>query len=140
MNDLPLPRPSRRDAAREERLEILRMLEQGAITADEAATLLDALDRADRPSASPFAEEATQPIGGRPKQVRIRITDSDTGKASVNLALPLGLIDAGLGIARRFAPDRLLNAEAIRESVTTGFRGPLLDVDDGGERVEIIVE
>ena len=44
-----LIRSSQRDQLREERLEILRLLEAGAITADEAATLLDALDRASFP-------------------------------------------------------------------------------------------
>src|SRR5215210_6247853 len=42
-------RSSQRDQMREERLEILRLLEAGTITADEAATLLDALDRAALP-------------------------------------------------------------------------------------------
>jgi len=37
-------RPSRREVASEERLEVLRLLEQGGITAEEAARLLDALD------------------------------------------------------------------------------------------------
>jgi len=140
MTEVIPPRPPRRDPVREERLEILRMLEGGIITADEAATLLDALDQAGRPSLPPLVDDPTRPGAGRARQVRIRITDSVTGLASVNLAVPLGLIDAGLGIARRFAPDRLPNAEVIRESVTGGFRGHLLDIDDGGERVEIVVE
>jgi len=143
------PRPegarARRDPVREERLEILRLLEEGAITADEAATLLEALDRTpptgppnDRQP--PFTNDPTRSTGGRARQVRIRITDSDTGHATVNLAVPLGLIESGLDIASRYAGDRLLNAKAIRESITAGFQGALLDIDDGGERVEIIVE
>ena len=47
-----LIRSSQRDQLREERLEILRLLEAGTITADEAATLLDALDRASLPSSN----------------------------------------------------------------------------------------
>src|SRR5215204_166435 len=43
---VPVPiRSSQRDQLREERLEILRLLEAGTITAEEAATLLDAIDR-----------------------------------------------------------------------------------------------
>ena len=131
---------NRRDLTREERLEILRLVEEGSVTADEAAALLDALDRADR-QASPFKDEPARPASSGVGQVRIRVTDSASGRAKVNLALPLGLIDAGLGIARRFAPGRVGDAEAIRDSVASGgFRGPLLDIDEGGERVEIIVE
>ncbi|MDP9369546.1 MAG: DUF2089 domain-containing protein [Chloroflexota bacterium] len=129
---------SHRDAVAEERLEILRLLEAGTVTAEEASRLLDALDRGNQ---SPGPRDApTGPIGMRARQVRVRITETDSGRATLNLALPLGLIDAGLGIARRFAPDRMLDAETIREAMTTGFRGSLLDVDDGDERVEILVE
>ena len=130
-------RSSQRDQLREERLEILRLLEAGAITADEAATLLDALDRA----ASTSANSATAaPRGAEVRLVRIRVTESTTGRAVVNLAFPLGLIKSGLDIAGQFVPEYLPNVDAIRESVTAGFRGPLVDVDDGGQRVEIIAE
>ena len=138
MSDQTTIRLPRRDPSREERLEILRLLEAGTVSADEAAQLLDALERADRPA--PPIEEAPRPIGARAKQVRIRITDSDSGEATLNLAVPLGLIDAGLNIARRFAPESLLSADAIQQSAVTGFRGSLLELNDGGERIEIIVE
>jgi hypothetical protein len=130
-------RPSQREQVREERLEILRLLEAGNITVDEAATLLDALDRAHLPP-----HNGSAPLrGAEPRQIRIRVTDSTTGKAMVNLAFPLGLIKSGLDIAGQFVPEYLPKVEAIREAVTAGFRGSLLDIDnDGGERVEIIVE
>jgi hypothetical protein len=126
-----------RDQMREERLEILRMFEAGAITVDEAATLLEALDRA---GFSPVASESTAPRGAESRQIRIRVTDSETTKAMVNLAFPLGLLKSGLDIAGQFVPEYLPKAEAIRESISAGFRGSLVDVDDGGRRVEIIVE
>ena len=130
-------RPSQRDQVREERLEVLRLLEAGSITADEAATLLDALDRATLPP--PNNGPAPQ-RGAEARHVRIRVTDSESGKATVNLAFPLGLIKTGLDIAGQFVPQYLPEAEAIRDSVTAGFRGSLVDVDDGGQRVEITVE
>jgi hypothetical protein len=134
----PVPiRPSQRDQMREERLEVLRLLEAGTVTADEAATLLDALDRATLP---PPSSGQTAPRSAEARQVRIRVTDSTNGKVMVNLAFPLGLIKSGLDIAGQFVPEYLPRAEAIRESVTTGFRGSLVDVDDGGQRVEIIAE
>ena len=130
-------RSSQRDQLREERLEILRLLEAGTITADEAATLLDALDRAALPPANngPAAVRSAEA-----RLVRIRVTESTTGRAVVNLAFPLGLIKSGLDIAGQFVPEYLPKFDAIRESVTAGFRGPLVDVDDGGQRVEIIAE
>ncbi|MCD6028713.1 MAG: hypothetical protein K0S78_887, partial [Thermomicrobiales bacterium] len=114
-----------RDQMREERLEILRMFEAGAITVDEAATLLEALDRA---GISPVASESTAPRGVESRQIRIRVTDSETTKAMVNLAFPLGLLKSGLDIAGQFVPEYLPKAEAIRESISAGFRGSLVDV------------
>jgi hypothetical protein len=122
---------------REERLEILWLLEAGTITPDEAATLLDALDRASLPlpnNGLPSLRSAEARL------VRIRVTDSTTGRAVVNLAFPLGLIKSGLDIAGQFVPEYLPKVDAIRETVTTGFRGSLVDVEDGGQRVEIIAE
>ena len=132
-------RSSQRDQMREERLEILRLLETGAITADEAATLLDALDRA---TFSPpnTNNGSAAPRGAEARLVRIRVTDSTTGRAVVNLAFPLGLIKSGLDIAGQFVPEYLPKADAIRESISAGFHGSLVDVDDGGQRVEIIAE
>lgn len=130
------PRAHPRDQMREERLEILGMLEAGSISVEEAATLLEALDRAAEPPVGNGA--APRPAEGR--QVRIRVTDRSAGKALVNLAFPVGLVGSGLDIASQFVPEYLPTVEAIRESVGAGFRGSLLDVDDGGQRVEIIVE
>jgi hypothetical protein len=130
-------RSSQRDQIREERLEILRLLEAGTITADEAATLLDALDRAAFPPAN-NGSAATR--NAETRLVRIRVTDSTTGHAVVNLAFPLGLIKSGLDIAGQFVPEYLPKVDAIRESVTAGFRGPLVDIDNGAQRVEIIAE
>jgi len=56
------------------------------------------------------------------------------------LALPLGLLDTGLAMARRFAPAHLPDDAAIRALIASSRRGPLLDISDGGERVEIIIE
>ena len=130
-------RSSQRDQMREERLEILRLLEAGTITADEAATLLDALDRAALPPSNSGTAAARS---AEARLVRIRVTDSTSGRAVVNLAFPLGLIKSGLDIASQFVPEYLPKVDAIRESVTAGFRGPLVDIDDGGQRVEIIAE
>lgn len=141
-------RASRRDAAagKEERLEVLRMLESGAITADEAARLLDALDRTDRtPPFSPPHQEAAAnaAAGGRERAtvVRIRVSDAASGRARVNLALPLSLVDTGLSVVRRFAPDRLTEAERIRQMIFSGIRGQIVDIEGkAGERVQVIVE
>lgn len=141
MTDTASTQSTRRDSAREERLEVLRMVEAGTISAEEAVSLLDALDRGGRGARSgPGAGEGFRAPGEQGRQVRIRVVDGATGRNKVNLTLPLGLVDAGLAIARRFAPGRADEAQAMREAIATGFRGHLLDVDNDGERVEIFVE
>jgi hypothetical protein len=128
---------ARRDPIHQERLEVLEMLAAGTITAEEAEALLDALDRgrSARFGAAPGGSPAD-----RARHVRIRVVDGASGRNKVNLTLPIGVVEAGLAIARRFAPGRAAEAESMREAIATGFRGHLLDVDNDGERVEIFVE
>lgn len=135
----------------EERLEILRLVENQTVTAEEAARLLEALDRSDRdrqdtdafmPGVPPSPQRAFAPSPPRPRgrNVRIRITDVDEEETKLNLVLPHPLLEAGLKMAKRFAPDHLLEAKDIRESIDDGFEGPILDILDDDQRVEIIVE
>lgn len=139
----------------EERLEILRLVENQTVTAEEASRLLEALDRSDRaereerrdqftvpmpfPPGFPFGPMAQAPArGGR--NVRIRITDTNEDETKLNLVLPHPLLEAGLKMAKRFAPDQMLEAKEIRETIDEGFTGPILDILDGDQRVEIILE
>jgi hypothetical protein len=141
MSDTTPIRGSRRDTTGDERMEILRLVEEGAINAEEAGRLLDALSLSERGPAGPGGPGAPRDFGpARARQVRIRVSDSESGKSRVNLVLPLGLVDAGLGVARRFAPDRLSDVGFIREGLLSGAIGPILDVDENGERVEITIE
>lgn len=146
-------------AISDERLEILRLVENQTITAEEAARLLEALDRSDRqeraqgqPFTVPFPPNFPEihfpkgfPFGpGGPsrhgRNIRIRITDVDTEEARLNLVLPQGLIDAGLKMAKRIAPDHIPDAKELRESIDEGFEGTLLDILDEDQRVEIVIE
>ena len=132
----------------EERLEILRLVENQTVTAEEAGRLLEALDRSDRANRSsqatapffpvpPQAPEPPRPSGG---SVRIRITDITSGKARINLVLPHRLVESGVKLAKRFAPEEMLDSREIRRSIEEGYWGPLLDIADDEKRVEIIVE
>ncbi|MGN6032698.1 MAG: hypothetical protein ACTHQE_13660 [Thermomicrobiales bacterium] len=146
----------------EDRLEILRLVENGFMSVEEASRMLELLDRAERINADPmgFAFGATEPIpfsrspfgapppppapsgarggGPAPRNVRIRISDEE--KVQLNLVIPFGLIDSGLKLAKRFAPESLLDSRDIRTSIEEGFVGTLLDVNDDGQHVEILIE
>ena len=67
----------------------------------------------------------------------LRIQVRDAGRNVVNLRLPLAV--------GRFALDRVpgLSTEQVdrvREAMSSGFRGPVLDVDDDGDGVRISIE
>jgi len=144
----------------DERLQVLRLLENGEITPDEAGLLLDALDAEPDPvpthgpgPAAPGSENETRngrsgpdPAGAasqtrqKQPQLRIRVSDTRTGKARVNLTIPLGFLDAGYRLARRIVPGRVPDAESFQNAIRDGFRGHLIDVTEGDEHVEILVE
>jgi hypothetical protein len=124
----------------EERLEVLRLLQAGEITADEAAQLLDALERSEAGARGVGLESGPPLTGRKGGSFRLRVSSSATGKSNVNLSLPIGLIGAGVAVAKRFAPDHVPDPEKLRDALASGLHGKILDVDDDGERVEIWVE
>ncbi|MGQ9466726.1 MAG: SHOCT-like domain-containing protein [Anaerolineae bacterium] len=119
----------------EERLKILQMLEEGKITAEEAAALLRALgSRKPGPTVSP-------PIGAG-RFLRVRVADIGSGKNKVNVTIPLQLVKVGLRIAERFAPETEVDWQGLAEAITSGAAGKIVEIEDEeeNERVEIYVE
>lgn len=119
----------------DERMRILKMIEDKQITAEEGVRLLEAL-RASR-EAAPADETA------RARWLRVRVTDRASGKPKVNVNIPVGLLDIGLKMGARFAPDMNgLDLKAIQEAIQGGMQGRIIEVDDekDNERVEIFVE
>ncbi len=77
----------------------------------------------------------------RQRVLRIRISDSETGRLKVNLTLPIGLV----GVAGRLGA-RLLPREHSRPELISAIeRGELhepvvIDDEQNGERIEVSVE
>lgn len=117
-----------------ERLQILQMVEEQAITPEEAARLLEALDRSDRKRAM------AQPRMSGPRNIRIRITETKTNRSDVDVTLPLGLVNTIVGMAHRFAPGKIPDLTALQQHIDEGFVGTLVDIENGQDRVEILVE
>jgi len=121
----------------EERLKILQMLEEGKVTADEAATLLRALEGGRR------ATPAAPAQAGRKQFLRIQVTDLASGAAKVNVTVPMGLVSAGLRMAERFAPDlEDFDMQELEELLASGAIGKIVEImdEEDNERVEIYVE
>jgi hypothetical protein len=119
-------------------MQILNMVAEGQITAEDGAKLLAALEPDRRPPGPPMGERPS-----KPRWFRVRITDLETGKNKVNVNLPMSLVDVGTRMGARFAPElEDLDFNDIIEQIKSGAQGKIIEVEDadGGERVEIYVE
>jgi hypothetical protein len=122
-------------ATKEERLKILKLVEDGKITAEEGTRLLAAMSKGDRKRAAGGAQDA--------RWLRVRVTDLSSGKPAVNLTLPMGLVNIGLRVGAKFAPDvDGMDLEQVADALRQGLTGKIIDVvdEEEGQRVEIYVE
>ena len=128
--------------SREERLKVLELLQEGKITAEEAARLLEALEVAPGAKAAPPPPPPPMgSVGGR--WLRVRITDTDTGKVRANIRLPLNLVSAGIKMGMRFTPEvEGLDVNRLMDLIRSGETGTLVDVydEEDGEHVEVFIE
>jgi hypothetical protein len=126
-------------ATAEERMKILKMVEEGKISAEDGAKLLAALSESRKSAGTP----APGLTGGEARWFRVRVTDLATGKTKVNVNIPMGLVNVGIKMGARFAPN--FDSEqmaAIAEALKSGALGKIVETTDeeDGERVEIFVE
>jgi hypothetical protein len=126
-------------ATAEERMKILKMIDEGKISAEEGARLLSALSdgrRAVNPSTPPRMQ-------GAARWLRVRVTDVATGRSKAMVQIPIALLDAGMKIGAHFAPEvEGVDMSTIMEALRSGMTGKIMDVidQDDGEHVEIFVE
>lgn len=126
----------------DERMQILKMIEEGKITASEGMELLNAIN-ADGKSST----EGDAGSGKGPKWLRIRVL-SDDGRTKVNVNLPIALLDVALKMGSRFSPElkdaglENLDFEAIGEAIKSGVEGKIVDVynEEDNTTVEVYVE
>ena len=124
----------------EERLRVLTMIEEGKITAEQGAQLLEAL----KIGAEPPGVKKKKPghsRGQQPQRLRIRVTDLTTGTQKVNMTMPWGLVGMGVKMGAKFAPEGV-DQEELLAAIEGGAEGHILDVidEEDNERVEIFVE
>ncbi len=127
-------------ATAEERMRVLKMIEEGKISAKEGARLLGALGKSDEQARRKRATAGAGGEGGG-RWLRLRVSDTRSGKTRVNLTIPIGLVNMGLAVGARFVPDVAeLDIEEIRDALRSGLNGKILEVRDEEELVEIFVE
>lgn len=123
-------------ATTDERLKILKMIDDGKISAEEGAKLLAALSDSRKVNRRPPLRSS----GGSPRWLRVRVTDTVTGKAKATVNLPLRLVDAGMNIASQYAPG--VAFDELIEAINAGAEGKIIDVldEEDGEHIEIFIE
>jgi len=144
--------------------EVLRLVAEGRLSPEEAASIIDALAAARgaasraRDAGSATAEAARAAAGaarvgfelrrpdrpgpprppappGPPRRLRVQVRDG--GRTVVDLQLP-GIIAELAGTVPGIPPAYV---ERIREALRTGARGPIVDVaDEDGSGVTITVD
>ena len=124
----------------DERMLILRMIEDGKVSAEEGAKLLTSVNQ--EPTARPKAMVAQKKPGGA-QWFRVRVSDSQTGKMKALVNLPIGLMDWGLRVGAQFAPEMDgLDLNELSEILKSGADGKIVEVidEEDGEHVEIFIE
>ncbi len=124
----------------EERMKILKMIEEGKISAEDGSKLLAALSEPRRGVPAPPRPPG---MGGGARWLRIRVTDTRTGRSKASVQIPLALVDAGMKIGAHFAPEvEGVDMTNVMDALRMGVTGKIIDVtdDEDGEHVEIFVE
>jgi hypothetical protein len=117
-----------------ERMRILRMIQEGKITAEEGAKLLSAL-KGQRRDEGAGREAASW--------VRLRVTDGRSGRNKVNVNLPMSLVSSLLKLAARFIPeDADVDLDELRTALDSGARGKVFeaDMEEDNQHLEVFVE
>ena len=134
----------------DEKMRILNMVQEGKITALEASQLLEALDVKPEELTIPFKDAANtiSKTNSRTRWVRIQVNDVKSGKNTVNMRLPMGIVKIGAKAVMRvnlkdndgseINLDELLK-EALEKDESDGV---LVDVEDStsGQHVLITLE
>src|SRR5262245_10762671 len=114
-----------------ERNDILQQLSTGKINADQAAQLLR--------DSGPKAPPAFDPQ----RRIRVRVSNLETGRARVNVNVPLTLVEAGIKLGSHYEP-RMADVDfnEVLEAIRSGAEGKIVDVEnwEKGERVEVFID
>lgn len=124
----------------DERLKIMKMVQDGKITAEEAIILLEALEGGKKESVKD--ESQTRPSGPG-KWFRVKVSDTNSGKPRANIRLPISLVSAGIKMGAKFSPELDgMDMNILRDAINNNRTGMVLDVfdDQDGEHVEIFIE
>jgi len=123
---------------KEEKARILKLLEEKKISAVEAMELLEALSR--------LEGKEDRSAKGRGRFLKIRVYEEGSPEAKVNVNIPIAWSKFMAPFIEQKIGDKLrergceMDVEKIREALELGDVGKIVDINDGGNKVEISIE
>jgi hypothetical protein len=122
-----------------ERMMILKMIEEGKVTADEGIKLLTSVQS----ERNQMRSKITSSGNDNQKWFRVKVTDTRTGGNKATVTLPLALMDWGLKVGSQFASDlEKVDLGDLSEILHDSLDGKIVDVidEEDGEHVEIFID
>lgn len=119
----------------EERMQILKMIEDKVVTAAEGLELMNALD--DKEVKLNLPQK-------KPKWLKVRIQEGEN-KNKVKINLPISLVNAGLKIAETHMNEsdkfnvQGIDFEEIAKEVQNGAQGRIVDIVDEQDNTHIVI-
>lgn len=113
----------------DERMQILKMVQAGKLSPEEASRLLEAVE-----------QPAPRPAGGpKPTHIRVMLLDEGRPKSfSVGMGLARWLLSVpGLMVLDLKGSGYKVDNAAILEAISTGSVGKVFEAQEGKKRVEI---
>jgi len=122
--------------------KILKMIEEGHITAEEGEKLIEALGT----NQDGVFTQDLPASSSSPQFLKIRVMEE--GQNKVNVSIPLSLVKVGLklgdDIGPKFAPEveelKEIEFDEVMQAIREGAKGKLVDIEDDGDKVEIFIE
>lgn len=126
----------------DEKLKIMRLIQEGKITAEEGIELLDLIGK----HRDPVRGNNTTTEGAarsKAQWFRVVVTDIKSGKTRVNIRMPVSLLNTGIKMGARFSPGvEGFDPGTISSFIQSGAVGKVIDVVDEaeGEHVEVYID
>ena len=139
------------NATIDDRMAILKMIEESKITAEQGAQLLAALGnnggkmQSEKATSQPFAPLAQSPETGKGRQrlFRVLVSDTRSGRVRTSVTIPLSLVRWGLKIGAKYADEvDGIDLEQLGDILESDADGQIIDVmdEEDGEHVQIFIE
>jgi hypothetical protein len=132
----------------DERLRILKMVEEAKISAEEAAQLLEAIEEAEEQPKEKEDGGQARPAG-RPetaKVLKVRVFNSGSEEPKVNLTIPMRFVGFIKNMIPRAEKEKIeqrgFDLDDLVQQAEQGSIGTIMDIEDekDGERVQITIE